>query len=483
MQNSIKMINKKYIAFLCLLLALATTLVTGDGDPQARSQVEPTNNKSNDSSSNGLPLPKTPKKGRDLQNPDCPSPCVCSEKKISCEGKNLQSIPDFKSLNLATFVEINLSGNLIKNIDFKLFSAKGNNLESLDLSSNKIDSITNTNTKSPSLSKLKSLNLSGNQIKNVTFLADLKAPAIETLDISLNPIEELGPNSFSNMKNLQNLKIQETKLRLIDELAFSPLAQLKFLNMSGVQLENHLGDKQFAKNQKLQVLDMSDNRLHEVPFSLRSTQSIERLILNKNLMSSFRFADFINREKLTYLEIKDCPKLSRIDEFAFSELIALKTLILTNNSRLQSISKDAFATDVPLAHIELLDLRGNNISTMPDIRESTTSTFDRILLSENPWYCSCDLKWITTLANRPILHCAGPEQFKDIELSQYFLTTDCEVEESNYHSIIITGFLLFLLGISVAIFIQKNEFCRRLMWNDQYGSVYYTKASFPQEAV
>lgn len=414
-----------------------------------------------------------------IKGTDCPLECSCVERRVTCDEKKLTAIPNLSKMTNITVVS--LRNNLISQVDFNLLP--NGNLESLDLYNNTIKSIYLPTKKNESaLSKLKTLNLGTNQLANLTAnWTAWKLTSLENLDLSYNPMEELGPQAFNNTKNLQTLRIDQTKLKSIQESAFSPLTQLNNLTMVGVKLSiNQLGDKQFMNNQQLEYLDLTDNGLIEVPIALRRTASIKTLILNENLMTSLRQSDFVNRSNLVTLEIKRCPKLTKIDEFAFSDLDNLKKLVITDNPKLRIVSKEAFKSD-KLHKLDVLDLTGNNITTMSNPLEFPSVSFEKILLGNNPWDCNCDVSWLRLLSQKSLpIHCKTPEQFKDIESSQYFLSTDCETD-SSYHTVVVTGFLIFLFVLLAAVFIQKSDICRRLLWKDQYGTIYYTKASFPPE--
>lgn len=84
----------------------------------------------------------------------------------------------------------------------------------------------------------------------------------------------------------------------------------------------------------------------------------------------------------------------------------------------------------------------------------------------------------------PLMHCKTPAMYKDMEVSQFIQTIDCDPAETNYQRVVLASFLIFLLVLAIAVFLQKAnlDFCRRFQ-KDQYGTIYYTKASFPTEQV
>ena len=373
---------------------------------------------------------------------------------------------------------------------FSFQSLPMSTVELLDLSENRIKTIVSAPKKSAQdLSRLRVLNLSGNLLESATNLSLWKLPALEQLYLTRNPLQRIGPNDFNSTKVLQRLDLQQLKLKSIDELALAPLGQLRELNLSsaGFERDYHLPDQIFAKNSLLKTVDLSNNSLVEIPTALRSTNSIESLILNSNLMTSLRRSDLINRFKLERLEIRFCPELRRVDEMALGNLTNVRHVIMSNNPKLSHFSSEAFrSSDDQVKHkVKLLDLAYNNLSTLADPAGWLSFQSSSILLNGNPWECGCELRWLLELSRQQgqLIHCESPARAKHLEISQFFQTIDCQLEESSYQRLVLAVFLIFLFVLMVLVFIQKNDIWRRFQWRDQYGTIYYTKASFPSEAV
>lgn len=420
---------------------------------------------------------KTSKKGNTMTG--CPQECSCENRRIICDGRlKLTSIPDWSKANVTY---ISLKDNALETLDMNYLPLTM--LEFLDVSNNQIKTITTFRQKKDNSIKLKTLLLRSNQLTGLSIFQ--AKSSVEILDLSMNKIEDIQSTTFNNFPKLTKLVLEQSQIVSIDEAAFNSLTDLKTLILTSTNLKNHLSDQLFSKNQKLETVDLSNNSFIEVPFALRSTPSIKTLILNGNLMTSLRPSDFLNRLNLVNLEIKNCPYLTSIDELTFTGMINLKNLTISENPKLAHISKDAFkSNDDKTILLKIFDLRNNNISSMSSPIEFPNLKFDDILLEHNPWHCDCKLKWLLTIATTraSLIHCAGPELQRDMELSQFFQTVDCEQEKNEYHAFILGAFLIFLLALSIVVFIQKNGTCRRLLWKDQYGTIYYTKASFPTDA-
>lgn len=367
-----------------------------------------------------------------------------------------------------------------------------------------INSMVNVSRKLDSMPSLETLDLSDNNLSSlVDTFAQWKWPSLEELNLSNSRLGNLSEAVFQNAKNLTDLRLDNcSKLQSIHELTFAPLTQLRRLNMSNVHLKtlnhHHLPDTALIKCQKLEFIDLTNNDLFEVPVALRVLKNLKKLILNQNNMTSLRSSDFIVTDgccsPLQELEVQQCMQLSRVDDYTFADMLWLKTLVLSENPKLSYISPMAFASRskqssaTNLVRLELLDLSSNNFTSMSDPNEYIGLNFQQILLNNNPWNCNCDLKWLDSAANvrgSPVLHCKQPEKYRDIDVGRFFKTNQCDEpeKEAGIFTLILAGAMLFVLGALVATLAQRMELWRRLMWKDQYGTVYYTKASFPTEAM
>ena len=129
--------------------------------------------------------------------------------------------------SLISLEELNLSSNSIEELDLDMFVCN-KCLRILNLSHNKIVSLTNDINKSVVLSKglfdnlsnLKILNLSNNDLmlKKSTFQGLI---SLEELNLSSNFIEELDPEIFIYNKGLRILNLSHNKIVSFTSDAFS----------------------------------------------------------------------------------------------------------------------------------------------------------------------------------------------------------------------------------------------------------------------
>ncbi|CAO2600540.1 Leucine-rich repeat-containing protein 40 [Lemmus lemmus] len=151
-------------------------------------------------------------------------------------------------------------------------------LEDLDLSSNRLAAV-------PAgfalLSSLLRLNLSSNQLKSLP--AEIsRMKRLKHLDCDSNLLEAVPPD-VGSMESLELLYLRRNKLRVLPE--FPSSRQLKELHLGENQIEM-LGAEHLQHLQAILVLDLRGNKLRSVPEEMSLLQSLERLDLSNNNISS-----------------------------------------------------------------------------------------------------------------------------------------------------------------------------------------------------
>ncbi|XP_059122494.1 leucine-rich repeat-containing protein 40 isoform X3 [Peromyscus eremicus] len=151
-------------------------------------------------------------------------------------------------------------------------------LEDLDLSNNRLATV-------PAgfalLSSLLRLNLSSNQLKSLPpEISRMKR--LKHLDCDSNLLETVPPD-VGSMESLELLSLRRNKLRVLPE--FPSSRHLKELYLGENQIEM-LGAEHLQHLQAILVLDLRGNKLRSVPEEMALLQSLERLDLSNNDISS-----------------------------------------------------------------------------------------------------------------------------------------------------------------------------------------------------
>ncbi|NXT37598.1 LRC32 protein, partial [Pelecanoides urinatrix] len=265
------------------------------------------------------------------------------------------------------------------------------NIEVLDLSANNLEShmagwyVSN-------LTRLRTLDLSGNKMTRLPAGIFWSTPRLRELDLSDNYITEIEEGAFEALEELEVVNLALNSLHCIS--GFS-LTQLRVLNLSHNALELFVSEEG-AEPYLLQVLDLSHNRLLYFP-ELPKAHYLTHLNLSNNLIASLlpgsrhpgefvlRYEEMVrfNRTShaaagLTHVADLDLSN-NRLQLFPFTffhSLGSLHSLSLAMNC-LQDIAGESLASGTepsdrspaPLERAALsvrsLDLHGNAIRVLP----------------------------------------------------------------------------------------------------------------------
>nr|XP_031539338.1 leucine-rich repeat-containing protein 40 isoform X2 [Vicugna pacos] len=283
------------------------------------------------------------------------------------------------------------------------------NLEDLDLSNNRLTTLP---TSFSSLFSLVRLNLSSNQLKSLPAeISGMKR--LKHLDCNSNLLETIPPE-LASMESLELLYLRRNKLRFLPE--FPSCKLLKELHVGENQIEM-LGAQHLKHLNSILVLDLRDNKLKSVPDEITLLQSLERLDLSNNDISSLPYSlgklhlkflalegnplrtirrEIINKgtqEVLKYLrsKIKDdepnqsdsvvetamtLPSESRINVHAIVTLkmldyriVELKEMVSDVNLSFNKLSFISLELCM-LQKLTFLDLRNNFLNSLPEEMES-----------------------------------------------------------------------------------------------------------------
>ncbi|KFQ10629.1 Leucine-rich repeat-containing protein 40, partial [Leptosomus discolor] len=171
-------------------------------------------------------------------------------------------------------------------------------LEELDLSNNHLTDIP---TSFALLINLVRLNLASNQLQNLP--ADISAmKSLRQLDCSKNYLETV-PAKLATMASLEQLYLRKNKLRSLPE--FPSCMLLKELHAGENQIEI-LNAESLKHLNSLSVLELRDNKLKSVPDEITLLQKLERLDLANNDISRLPYT-LGNLPQLKFLALEGNP--------------------------------------------------------------------------------------------------------------------------------------------------------------------------------
>lgn len=311
---------------------------------------------------------------------------------------------------------------------------------------------------------LKHLDLAENDIQELpeTVFHDIGMD-MNFLNISFNKLKDLPKNLFKNMIVLEVLDLKMNQLYLITPETFDPLKKLKYLDLSDNNLvgrsfgeltvhENHLTQPPCDLLRgvgTLEFLSIEGNNLVNIPCfaTAESFQALRYLILTKNDLVKLNNPDtFAKLIKMQSLEIGE-NKLEELHEGIFKPLKNLYNIVLKYN-RLSSIPKTIFQNlpsllTVDLSYNEITNLHenmfnatrmdtlsivGNKLRYLPfnfcsEIRNSGAQ-LRFLYFSDNPWECTCLIELLEEVKSMKIecvnhkYNATDPECDKRYQLNQ-----------------------------------------------------------------
>ncbi|XP_036957838.1 extracellular matrix protein 2 isoform X1 [Acanthopagrus latus] len=229
-----------------------------------------------------------------------PPGCDISDVTVTCDNAKLihfppLAIPELKSLSL--------EGNNISSIPAEAFNGIPN-LEWINLKKNKLTSAGIDAKAFKRLKMLRRLYLDGNLLEAVP---SGLPPTLQELKINENKLRRIHKNSFRDLSSLVILELEANLLSEgnVDPLAFSPLIQLSYLRLGRnhfrtvpqglpmslleLYLENNLieeiSETVFNQTQNLNIVSLRHNRLDETriaPMAWFSHRNLESIDLSHN---------------------------------------------------------------------------------------------------------------------------------------------------------------------------------------------------------
>ncbi|XP_062975025.1 uncharacterized protein LOC134393926 [Elgaria multicarinata webbii] len=277
--------------------------------------------------------------------PSLPTTCLLNEHAIACGNARLKHVPKLSDSALKTLY---LAENEIAHVPAGVFLGLPN-LEWLDLSKNKLDSAGLHPEAFKNLTKLKRLNLDGNQLTTIPALPN----SLLELKLNDNNLGGLQRHSFRGLFTLLTLELEGNHLHdgNVIPTTFKPLGRLIYLRLD----RNRFRAVPSGLPASLQELHLDSNRIEEVTEGvLNKTLNLTMLVLSNNKLQEERIAPraWIDLPKLESLDLSH-NRLALVPSFLPRHL---KQLTLHHN-RIERIPGYVFAHMKP--GLEFLHLSHN----------------------------------------------------------------------------------------------------------------------------
>ena len=316
--------------------------------------------------------------------------------RLHLDHNGVQNLPFLMTSKLTCLIELSVSHNNINAIPVGQFFNMSN-LEYLDLSYNQIttnlqpsfyDSSTRYGSEIPPTTETDLEYAVDDFAEGIIHGSFRGLSRLRVLDLSGNNIQELVTGVLNNMGNLQTLRLDDNTMKQIDENAFRTLFSIRFLSLSVNKLSelpftlfqdlrnlevlildrNHIISLAAVTNVhffRLRKLSLNHNRIRRIdPPGFRLFYSVEEIHMNHN-----RITEMPVVQNLTNLTIFDLGnnRIKRISPINAFEGTSVREIYLGNN-RLETLDMNTFAY---LESLQLLDVSGTN------------------------YICDCRLNWLT----------------------------------------------------------------------------------------
>lgn len=386
---------------------------------------------------------------------------------VKLESNTWHTLPTsmFFGLKNSAVKIISLRNNDIETIGGSHFTNMSS-LSELDLSGNELTHLNGSGFESTGIRKLRISNNNMQRMPTLCGTSGKPTGKFEYIDVSSNPIFILNQSSFQCLLSLQTLYLNGLSLRSLKDNTFSSLPHLSKLTFS--RNGDHLKsiDPLAFNSSSLQSLLFANNhfRFDRIPFQYSNIfRYLPRLIslelTNNQLPSdSTSLRNMFSPLKRLQRLILSSTKLKFVPLDVFQHIPKLTELVLSGNYL--SGWNDDPAVFGNITSIKRLYLDGNNIKLInkTSFPEHFLHSLDKICLTNNPYSCTCDLKWFldwmkssqnTTIVNYPRRYtCRYPPEMNNVLLKNYNPTKEmC----SNLNKLIQDVCIVLSAGFIVAV--------------------------------
>ena len=286
---------------------------------------------------------------------------------------------------------------------------------------------------------LKYLNISGNEIKDIRPAALERATLLETLDLSSNRLDDFSNlvNTFKTLPALRSLDVSGNAVKNLNESSFEGLDRLRILKISNLTECTRIEKSAFKNLGKLRVLEAHNYpRLgyFDVQGILKGMTNLESLDVEiKDSTVGNELLSVRTHPRLRELTLRG-ERLRSILSSSLAGVRSSKLYLGLKNSSIDSVSAALFFP-VPRSTRVDLDVTGSNFTTVPAQLIAALDERSGMVklrgLETNPINCDCEAKhfwrWLKMTNQRMRIECKSPDYFAGqilTDLSEDLLSCD-----------------------------------------------------------
>ncbi|KAG7155884.1 Leucine-rich repeats and immunoglobulin-like domains protein 3-like 1 [Homarus americanus] len=337
-----------------------------------------------------------------------------------------------------TLIRLNLSKNKIRGLEARSFRTLSS-LAELKLSRNMLTPATFNRSGSTrifaNLTKLRSLDLNGNQLHQLQGLMFEDLKKLKILKLRRNEITTFSDGVFYGLDSIDKLFLDYNNITTVEAGLLFGLKSLEYLSLSYNQIDS-IRPNAWQSTKELISLDLSHNRLVSLrEGTFRGLGSLTTLTLSHNHLAHIEQDSFESTSNLLSLDLSQNQLRWSVEDNsgAFSRLDNLKSLSLAYNG-IETVHVETF---VPLMSLASLDLRGNQLRTLPNNPFARLKHLTSVHLNTSSLVCDCHLSWLPgwlsavtfNASSSMIISCNYPTSLRDRPVSS-LLSTDFSCESS-----------------------------------------------------
>ncbi|XP_053685957.1 protein artichoke [Sabethes cyaneus] len=342
-------------------------------------------------------------------------------RELNLQGNRLEVLVDHLLDGNANLERFDASRNSIVDISAKAFR-NSRSLQILDLSGNKLRELPESLS---GLSELQEIDVSFNQLTELTPTVLASWRNLEELKVSNNRVNQLHQGSLRNLPLLQYLDLSSNELAVLEHGSLRNLPELQELVLADNKL-TELKDRIFEDLPNLQAVHLQQNNLQVIsPYTFYRSPSIVYLNLSAN---QFRSLESVGLRSIRNVEVLDLSSnfIRKITPNPLRGLDWLVELKLDDN-KICGIQGEPFSS---MPRLRVLSIRNNRLSRVPEpIFRNLRSNIAILDVDGNPLDCSCDMLWYLAWLQEtrnlyPGPRCRDGKMLMDSRLSRNECQTD-----------------------------------------------------------
>lgn len=193
---------------------------------------------------------------------------------LDLSGNNFASLQDVFLPPHNKLINLLISDSQITEIRPETF-ANLQDLQALVLSGNRLENVSDQ--LFHGLHDLRYLHLGGNRLETLPARLFRDMERLLQLNLSSNPLQALGNGVMTPCAHLESLYLTDTELRVLRDVDFKNLRSLKHLQLTNNKQLSEIDDYALVHSPRMRYLDLRNNNLTQVPFSLISLHGLREL--------------------------------------------------------------------------------------------------------------------------------------------------------------------------------------------------------------